>query len=313
MNKKNAFLSVAAAAAAQPADESFAGYFLLAVLGAWILLEVSGRGIFSRFSEEKEAIKDRSLREKHTVESVAGNYKKDLDQPLLLIEAGTMQITSLTVDEKYIYLSSGSNDILKVYDKTGRLIASKNYLGGGRNTLCHDEQTLYTLTSEKKVLFLDKKELSPRGELSDNRITEPLAVDGKYVYAGFQGYRIGIYDKVTKAFVKTVGHHVSDIIAVCSDGRNVYSADSSFMQVTDPEGDIIANIPAGGVVCSLALDEKYAYISFYDGRIRIIDKMSGANVREIAAGHGGLSAVAVDSGRIYYGSVKSGIRVFQKW
>jgi|WetSurMetagenome_2_1015567.scaffolds.fasta_scaffold40310_5 hypothetical protein len=311
MDCRIAFFAVAAAAA-PGSDESFAGYFIVAVLGVWILIEASGHGIFSRFSEEKEARKDRSLQERRTVKSVAGTYKKDLDQPLTLIEAGTMQITSLTVDEKYVYLSSGSNDILKVYDKTGRLRASKNYVGGGRNTLCNDEKTLYTLTSDKKVLFLNKSDLEPAGELSDNRITEPLGVDGRYIYTGFQGYKIGVFDITSKAFVRTVGHHVSDIIAVCSDGLNIYSADSSFLQVTNKEGDIIANTPAGGVVCSLALDEKCAYISLYDGRIRVVDKLSGASIREIAAGHGGLSAIAVDELNVYYGSVKSGIRVFPK-
>jgi hypothetical protein len=306
------FFSVAAAAASQPGDESFAGYFLVGAIGVWVLLEASGHGIFSRFSEEKEARKDRSLQERRTVESVAGTYKKDLDNPLALIEAGTLQITSLSVDEKHIYLSSGSNDILKVYDKTGRLTASKNYVGGGRNTLCLDEHTLYTLTPDKKVLFLSKNDYSATGELSDSRITEPIGVDGRFIYTGFQGYKIGIFDKAAKAFIKTAGHHVSDIIAVCSDGKNIYSADSSFIQVTDMDGNIIANTPAGGVVCSIALDDRNIYVSLFDGRIRIIDKVSGASVREIAAGHGGLSAIAVDDARIYYGSVKSGIRVFPK-
>jgi hypothetical protein len=312
MDKRIGFFSVAAAAASQQSGESFAGYFLLAVLGAWLLLEAAGRGIFARFSEEKEAAKDRSLRERRTVVSVAGNYQKDLDQPLSTIEAGTMQITSLAVDEKHIYFSSGSNDILKVYDKNGRLIASKNYVGGGRNALCLDEQTLYTISSDKKVLLLNKSDLAPKGELTDDRIKEPLGVDDKFIYTGFQGYKIGIYDKESRAFIRTVGHHVSDIIVVCPDGRNVYSADSSFIQVTDQKGNITANMPAGGVVCSMALDQRCVYVSLYDGRIRIIDKISGANIREISAGHGGLSAIAVDDQRIYYGSVRSGIRVFSK-
>ena len=302
-----------ALAVTPPEDNSFLGYLILTALGIWILLEATGRGVFFlNVSVDKEVKKDRSMREGRIVKAVASDYRRDLDPPERLIDTGTLQITSICVDDRYVYFSSGGSEALKAYDKTSQLIISKNCVNIGRNTLCNDEQMLYTFTSEKKVLILAKSDCAAHGEISDNRISKPLGVDNRHIYTGFQGYIIGVFDKATRSYIGAIGRHVSDIIAVCSDNEKVYSADSSFLQITDMLGNILGNVPAGGVICSLAIDDKYAYISLYDGRISIRDKTTGTHVREIAAGHGGLSSIAVDDKFIYYGSVKSGIRIFSK-
>lgn len=230
-------------------------------------------------------------------------------------------ISSLAIDDTFVYIGSKSGEFAKYNKETGvfSLLSNKVFADVSQNvvwikSLSVDENHIYIGGSGFGRFVVFDKTTETFGSListpfgSTNREGIISCIDTNYVYAGTDNGKFAVYDKSTGTFGALVTNAFTQISSLGCDENNVYVGGyggrfAIYNKSSQTFGNLIETPIGSTTLRALAVDENNVYVGDASGHFSIYNKTKGIFDTTVTTLFGGtqINSMVVDENYVYIG------------